>query len=89
MSDEKKTVKGGFRANLALILSIIALILAIVAFSRTGGQGDLSAQIKDLQARMKTIRTETTEKVNKVREETAKALEKIGEVIKKEKPSEE
>jgi len=84
MSNEKKIVKGGFRATLALIVSIIALILAIIAFNRTGGEADLRAQISNLQAKMKTLRTETSERVNKVRQETAKALQKIGIEIEKE-----
>jgi len=84
MSAEAKVVKGGFRATLALIISIIALILAIVAFNRTGGQADLNAQVKDLRAKMEKMKTETTEKMSKVREETRKALEKVGIGIKKE-----
>jgi len=52
MSDEKKVVKGGFRATLALIISIVGLIVAIVAFNRTGGQADLNVQVKDLRAKV-------------------------------------
>jgi predicted PurR-regulated permease PerM len=84
MSDEKKVVKGGFRATLALIISIVALIVAIVAFNRTGGEANLNAQIKDLRARVEKMKKETSERVNKVREETAKALEKMGKAIKRE-----
>jgi uncharacterized membrane-anchored protein YhcB (DUF1043 family) len=84
MSNETKVVRGGFRATLALIISIIALILAFVAFNRTGGQADLNAQLKDLRTKMEKMKKETTEKVGKVREETAKALEKVGIDIKKE-----
>ena len=76
--------RGGFRATLALIISIIALILAIVAFNRTGGQADLNAQIRDLRTKMDKMKKETSERVSKVREETAKALEKVGIGIKKE-----
>jgi len=76
MSAEAKVVKGGFRATLALIISIIALIVAIVAFNRTGGEADLNAQIKDLRTKMEKMKNETAEKVGKVRDETAKALEK-------------
>jgi predicted Holliday junction resolvase-like endonuclease len=82
MTPETRGVKGGFRATLALIISIIALVLAIIAFNRTGGQGDLNAQIKDLKTKMET--KETSEKVSKVRQETTKALEKVGIDIKKE-----
>ena len=74
MGSEKKIVKGGFRATLALVVSIIALILAIIAFNRSGEQAALREQISDLQSRIKTLRTETSEKVNKVRQETDKYL---------------
>jgi hypothetical protein len=84
MSDEKKVAKGGFRANLALVISIIALIMAIVAFTRTGGQPDLDARVEELQTRMDKMREETTERVNKIRQETKKALEKVGIGIRKE-----
>jgi membrane protein insertase Oxa1/YidC/SpoIIIJ len=83
MSNETK-VRGGFRATFALIISIIALIVAIVAFNRTGGQADFNAQIKDLQTKMEKMKKETTEKMSKVREETAKVLEKVGIDVKKE-----
>jgi hypothetical protein len=84
MSNETKLVRGGFRATLALIISIIALIVAIVAYNRTSGEVDFKAQINDLQARMKTLKAETSERVTKVRQETAKALEKIGIEVKRE-----
>ena len=84
MQEQTKVVKGGFRATLALLISIVALVLAIIAFNRTGGEADLRAQISDLQARVKTLRKETSERVTKVRQETAKALQKIGIEIKKE-----
>ena len=83
MSAETK-VRGGFRATLALIISIIALILAIVAFNRTGGQANLNAQVKDLRTKMERMKNETAEKMGKVREETAKVLEKVGIDVKKE-----
>lgn len=88
MSAETKVVKGGFRATLALIISIVALILAIVAFNRTGGQADLNAQVKDLRTKMERMKQETAEKMSKVREETTKALEKVGIGIKKEEKKE-
>ncbi len=88
MSAETKVVKGGFRATLALIISIIALILAIIAFNRTGGQANLNAQMKDLRTKMENMKKETSEKMSKVREETTKALEKVGIGIKKEEKKE-
>ncbi len=84
MGSEKKVVKGGFRATLALIISIIAVILAFIAFNRTVGQGDLNAEIRDLRGKMEKMRKETSEKMSTVRQETKKALDKIGIQIEKE-----
>ena len=90
MSEEKTVIKGGFTATLALVISIVALVVAVIAFSRTGGQPDLSAEIEELRSTMENVKEEATEKVGKVREETAKALERLGIEIKKEQgePSE-
>ena len=84
MNSDKKTGKGGFVAILALIISIVALILAFVAFQRTGGQADLDNQISELQTKIEKIKQETTERMDKVRQETKKVLEKVGIEIKKE-----
>jgi hypothetical protein len=84
MSDERKVVKGGFRATLALLLSIIAIILAFMAYNRTGGNADLNARVEELKEKMEKMKKETSETVDKVREETTKALEKIGVEINKE-----
>ena len=48
MAEEKKIVKGGFRATLALLISMIALILSIITFERTGTQTELKDEIEDL-----------------------------------------
>jgi hypothetical protein len=88
MSAEAKVVKGGFRATFALIISIVALILAIIAYNRTGGQANLNAQINDLRSKMEKMKTESSERVNKVREETSKALKKMGIAVEKEKGTE-
>ena len=84
MSNDKKVVRGGFRSTVALLIAIIALILSLMAFNRTGGQVDLKAQINELQGRIEKMKKETAEKVNKVRQETSKALEKIGIDVEKE-----
>ncbi len=84
MTQETKIVKGGFRATLALIISIIALILAFLAYSSTGREEDLRARIKDLQATMENMKQETSKKMDKLRSETAETLEKLSKSIKKE-----
>ena len=84
MVEEKKEAKGGFRATLALIISLIALVLSIIAFNRTGGQPDLNAEIIRLQTKLQELKKETSEQVSKVSEETKKTIEKIAKSIKKE-----
>jgi TolA-binding protein len=84
MSNDKKVVRGGFRSTLALLIAIIALILSLMALNRTGGVADLNTQIDELQGRIERMKKETAEKVNKVRQETSKALEKIGIDVEKE-----
>jgi hypothetical protein len=75
MAEKKVIVKGGFRANLALLISIIALILSIISYQRTGGQADLEARIKNLNEKLKIIKQESTDRMNKVIQETKKGLE--------------
>jgi hypothetical protein len=82
MSDGRET-RGGFQSSLALIVSLIALILAFIAFERTGGKKDLNLQLKDLRAKIEEMKKETAKRFDDIREETADALEKIGKVMKK------
>ena len=75
MTNEKKVVKGGLRATLALLISIIALVLAIISFHRTVSQTDLNAEVKNLQEKLKEVKQETADRVNKIREETGLRLQ--------------
>ena len=84
MGNETKVVKGGFRATLALLISIVALVLAILSYNRTGGDVDLRAEIKGLQTKLQEVRKDTSERLDQVRAETGDALEKLGKAIKKE-----
>ena len=83
MAQETKIVKGGFRATLALVISIIALILSIVAYTSTTREEELNTRIKDLQASLEKIRLESSKQIDKLRDETATTLEKIGTAVKK------
>jgi predicted PurR-regulated permease PerM len=89
MAQETKIVKGGFRATLALVISIIALILSIVAYTSTAREEDLNARIKDLQASLENMKQESSKQVDKLRDETANALEKLGKVVKKSEEAQE
>ena len=83
MGSEKKGATGGFRATLALIISIIALIFAVLSYNQTGGQKAMNGELKSLQKKLQELKTETSEKLDKVRAETGEALEKLGKAVKK------
>ena len=88
MSAERKIVKGGFRATLALLISIIALILSIMAYTSTEKEEDLRARIKDLQTKMESMKQESSKQIDKLRGETANALEKLSNAVKKKEQGE-
>ena len=88
MAGETKIVKGGFRATLALLISIIALILSIMAYTSTGKEEDLRARIKDLQTKMESMKQESSKQIDKLRGETANALEKLSDAVKKKEQGE-
>ena len=89
MAEQTKVVKGGFRANLALIFSIIALILSIMAYTSSQSEKGLQARIKDLQVTMNKMKAESTEQLDKLRNETANTLDKMSKRIKPEEQSKE
>ena len=84
MAQETKVVKGGFRATIALIISVIALILSFLAYSSTGKEEDLRARIKELQGTIEIMKQETSRKMDMLRNETADTLEKLSKSLKKE-----
>ncbi len=84
MAEEKKTVKvkGGFRSMLVLLISIIALIVAVIAYNRSGGDMDIKKQLNELQRTMEKMKGETSKGFSKFRDETSKALDKLSKMIK-------
>ena len=91
----EKIVKGGFRATLALIIAVIALILSIVSYQRTGGLVGLNNRIKTLQKSTDILKKETIQqmenlrkKSKKFKKETGKALEKLGKTLRLEEARE-
>ena len=81
MAEPTKIVKGGFRATLALIVSIIALVFSILAYTSPGSEDDLRARLKDFQSTVEKVKTESAEQLQKLRDETARALEKMGQTL--------
>jgi gas vesicle protein len=84
MAKEPKIVKGGFRATLALFISIIALVLSLLAYNSTGKEEDLKDRIKELQATIDVMKQETSKKLEILRNETAETLDKLSERLKPE-----
>lgn len=78
----EKIVVGRFRANLALVLSIIALAISLVAFHRAGSQSGLKAEIENLQKKMAEVREETAERVENMRKDTKRVFDKLGNSLK-------
>ena len=78
MGTGKNVVKGGFRATIALVISIIALAFALLSYNRAGTDADLKAEIKGLQKKLQEVTKDTSERLDKVRAETGAALEKLG-----------
>jgi len=85
MAQETKVVKGGFRATLALIISVIALVLSFLAYSTTGKEEDLRGRIKELQGTVEAMKQETSKKLDMLRSEFADTLKKLSNSLKKEK----
>jgi len=82
MTDQTKIVKGGFRSTLALIIALIAIILAYMAYSSSTKDNGMNAQINRLQATMEKMKAESGDQLDKLREETAKTLDKMSEALK-------
>jgi len=83
MAEPTKIVKGGFRATLALIISVIALLISIFGYTSSENQKDLKARLQDFQTKMEKMKAESNEQIDKIRNETAKALEKMSSAVKK------
>jgi hypothetical protein len=79
----EKAAKGEFRATLALIIAVIALIFSIVSYQRTGGLAGLNDRIKTLQRSTDTLKKETIQQMEKLEEKTKKYTKETGEALEK------
>ena len=77
MAEEKVIIKGGGRPTLALIIAIIALIFALIAFYRTSEQPDLQERIKNLNTKIQTMKKESSDQMGKILKETKKSLQNL------------
>ncbi len=88
MAKETRIVKGGFRATLALLISIIALILSIVAYTTITSEEEFNVRIKSLQTNLEKMKQESLKQIEKLRDETGNVLEKLGKTVKKKQDTE-
>ena len=77
MAEEKVIIKGGGRPTLALIIAIIALVFALIAFYRTSNQSNLHQRIENLNARIQTMKQESSDQMGKMFQETKKSLQNL------------
>ena len=85
MAEEKKIVTGGFRATLALIIAIIAIIISIIAYDHSSENNTMRKQVDNLKATVQEMKNETSQKLDDVRRQTADALENLSKKLKEEK----
>jgi len=53
-------------AILALLIAVVALVIAIAAYRRTGGVGDLQHQIQTLTSTTDSVRDRTADALNRL-----------------------
>ncbi|MCG6881905.1 MAG: hypothetical protein LJE96_22505 [Deltaproteobacteria bacterium] len=85
MAEPTKIVKGGFRATLALVISVIAFFISIFAYTASQNEKNLNARLQDFQSKFEKMKAESAAQLNSLRNETAKALEKMSNAVKNEK----
>jgi len=85
MAEPTKIVKGGFRATLALVISVIAFFISIFAYTTSQNEKDLNARLQDFQSKFEKMKAESAEQIKNLRDETAKALEKMSNAVKNDK----
>lgn len=83
-----KIVRGGFRASLALVVAVIALIFSLISYRRTGGLVHLENQIEALEKTTVRLKEETIQQVEKLEKRTSKALENLGKTLRLEETRE-
>jgi hypothetical protein len=54
-----------------------------MAYYKTADQADFNAKIIDIQDKLENIKKDTSDRVNKIRQETTKVIDKLGIEIKR------
>jgi len=59
------------------ILAVVALVIAVLAYSRTGGIEDLRSQVKAMGSKTDALRAKTADTTETLRAKTADALHRL------------
>ena len=60
--------------------------MSVFAYTATMREEEMTARIRDMQASLERMRQESAKQIDKLRDETANSLERLGEAV---KPKEE
>lgn len=88
MAQPTKIVKGGFRATLALILSLGALAVSLFTYATSSREEGLEARLQELQSAMETLRAESADQLDTIRRQTAEALDSLSDTIRRDEAAE-
>jgi hypothetical protein len=65
----------------ALIIAIVALVVAVLAYARTGGIQELRSQVSALGSTTESLRAKTTDTLDALRAKTADTLERLEKAV--------
>ena len=65
----------------ALIIAVVALVVAVLAYARTGGIQDLRRQVSALGSTTESLRDKTTDALDSLRTRTADTLERLERTV--------
>lgn len=66
---------------LTLIIAVVALVIAVLAYMRTGGIEDLRSQVKTMGTKTDTLRAKTADATESLRVKTADALDRLERTV--------
>lgn len=64
-----------------LIIAVAALVVAVLAYARTGGIKELRSQVSALGSTTESLRVKTTDTLDTVRVKTADTLERLEKAV--------
>jgi hypothetical protein len=65
----------------ALIIAIVALVFAVLAYGRTGGIQELRSQVSALGSTTESLKVKTTDTLDTLRAKTADTLDRLEKAV--------